>query len=117
MYVRVGLIPMLLEPCRREGVQGHFIKFSSTTKTSNIIHVETTRSRSGPDLLAALQRVVKFFADRGVALLLVRMDNKCADVTKNWLATTPIKLELTFSIAPTKPNELSARGKITLSLR
>ena len=62
---------------------------------SNVIHVETTKSRSGPDLLAALQRAVKFFTDRGAPPLLVRMDNECADVTKNWLETTPIKLELT----------------------
>ena len=62
---------------------------------SNVIHVETTRSRSGPDLLAALQRAVKFFTDRGVPPLLIRMDNECADVTKSWLETTPIKLELT----------------------
>ena len=32
-YVQVELIPMLLELCRREGVQGHFTKLSSTTKT------------------------------------------------------------------------------------
>ena len=62
---------------------------------SNVIHIETTRSRSGPDLLAALQRAVKFFTDRGAAPLLVRMDNECAVGTKNWLATTSIKLELT----------------------
>jgi len=62
---------------------------------SNVIHVETTKSRSGPDLLAALQRAVKFFTDRGAPPLLVRMDNECADLTKTWLATTPIKLELT----------------------
>ena len=62
---------------------------------SNVIHIETTRSRSGPDLLAALQRAVKFFSDRGAAPLLVRMDNECADGTKMWLATTSIKLELT----------------------
>ena len=32
---------------------------------SNIIHVETTKSRSGPDLLAALQRAIKFFKNQG----------------------------------------------------
>ncbi len=64
---------------------------------SNIIHVETTKSRSGQDLLAALQRAIKFFSDRGAAPLLVRMDNECATVTKEWLSqkSTPISLELT----------------------
>ena len=62
---------------------------------SNVIHIETTKSRSGPELLAALQRAVKFFSDRGAPPLLIRMDNECAELTKTWLATTPIKLELT----------------------
>ena len=46
-------------------------------------------------MLAALQRAVNFFADRGAAPLLVRMDNECATVTKEWLKTTAIALELT----------------------
>jgi hypothetical protein len=62
---------------------------------SNIIHVETSKSRTGNDLLAALQRAVKFFSDYGAPPSLILMDNECAEVTKNWLATTPIKLELT----------------------
>ena len=37
----------------------------------NFIHVETTKSRSGRDLLAALQRAVKFFADRRALPLLI----------------------------------------------
>ena len=45
--------------------------------------------------LAPLQRAVKFFSDYGAPPTLIRMDNECAEVTKSWLATTPIKLELT----------------------
>ena len=70
----------------------HYTKLCSTT---NIIHVETSKSRTGNDLLAALQRAVIFFSDYGAPPSLIRMDNECAEVTKNWLATTPIKLELT----------------------
>ncbi len=62
---------------------------------SNVIHVETTKSRSGPDLLAALQRAVSFFSERGAAPVLIRMDNECAAVTKTWLKATAIELELT----------------------
>jgi hypothetical protein len=62
---------------------------------SNVIHIETSKSRSGTDLLAALQRAVKFFSDNGAAPLLVRMDNECATATKEWLKKAPIKLELT----------------------
>ena len=47
---------------------------------SNIIHVETSKSRTGNDLLAALQRAVKFFSDRGAHPILIRMDNECAEV-------------------------------------
>ena len=44
---------------------------------TNIIHIETTHSRSGPDLLAALQRAIKFFKDHGAKpLKIVRMDNE-----------------------------------------
>ncbi len=59
------------------------------------IHIEIAKSRKGPDLLAALQRAVKFFADRGAPPLIIRMDNECAQYTKSWLATTPTQLELT----------------------
>jgi len=62
---------------------------------SNVIHIETTKSRSGPDLLAALQRAVTFFSERGAAPVLIRMDNECAAVTKAWLKSTAIELELT----------------------
>ena len=62
---------------------------------SNVIHVETTKSRSGPDLLAALQRAVTFFSERGTSPALIRMDNECAAVTKEWLKSTTIQLELT----------------------
>jgi hypothetical protein len=76
----------------------------------NFIHIETTKSRSGADLLAALQRAVKFFSDRGASpslihqlksdstttnVKIVRMDNECSELTKAWLATTDITLELT----------------------
>ena len=76
----------------------------------NFIHIETTKSRSGADLLAALQRAVKFFSDRGASpslihqlksdatttnVKIVRMDNECSELTKAWLATTNITLELT----------------------
>ena len=67
---------------------------------SNIIHVEMSKSRTGNDLLAALQRAVKFFSDHGAPPILIRMDNECAEVTKSWLATTPIKLELTRRDTP-----------------
>ena len=62
---------------------------------SNVIHVETTKSRSGPDLLAALQRAVTFFSERGAAPVRIRMDNECAAITNTWLKTTAIDLELT----------------------
>jgi hypothetical protein len=49
---------------------------------SNIIHVETTKSRSGPDLLAALQRAIKFFKNQGASpLKIVRMDN---EISAKW---------------------------------
>ena len=62
---------------------------------SNFIHVEVANSRKGPDLLAALQKAIKFFTARGVPPLIIRMDNECAKETKNWLASTPTQLELT----------------------
>ena len=62
---------------------------------SNFIHIETSKSRKGPDLLAALQRALKFFTDRGVPPLIIRMDNECAKDTKIWLASTSTQLELT----------------------
>ncbi len=65
-------------------------------ESSNVINVETTRSRSGTDLLVALQQAFKFFTDRGAAPLLVCMDNECSEGKMNLLATTtPIKFELT----------------------
>ena len=62
---------------------------------SNVIHVETAKSRNGLDLLAALQRAVTFFSERGAAPVRIRMDNECAAITKAWLKTTTIDLELT----------------------
>ena len=62
---------------------------------SNFIHIEVSKSRKGPDLLASLQRAIKFFTARGVPPLIIRMDNECAKDTKSWLATTPTQLELT----------------------
>ena len=62
---------------------------------SNYIHVETSKSRKGPDLLTALQQAMNFFAKRGAPPLIVRMDNECAKDTKTWLATTQMQLELT----------------------
>ncbi len=54
---------------------------------ANFIHIEVSKSRKGPDLLAALQRAVKFFADPGAPSLIIRMDNECARDTRSWLAT------------------------------
>ena len=62
---------------------------------ANFIHIEISKSRKGPDLLAALHCAVKCFADRGAPPLIIRMDNECAQDTKSWLATTPTQLELT----------------------
>ena len=55
---------------------------------ANFIHIEMSKSRKGPDLLAVLQCTVKLFADRGAPPLIIRMGNKCAQDTKSWLATT-----------------------------
>jgi hypothetical protein len=62
---------------------------------ANYIHIETTTSRSGPELLAALQRAVKFFRDRGMPILLIRMDNECSKLTKDWINVETMTLELT----------------------
>ena len=63
---------------------------------TNIIHVETTKSRSGPDLLAALQRAIKFFKDHGAKpLKIVRMDNEISANMETWLEDSIIELELT----------------------
>ena len=63
---------------------------------SNIIHIETTKSRSGSDLLAALQRAIKFFKDQGAhPLKIVRMDNEISASMETWLDDSVIKLELT----------------------
>ena len=66
---------------------------------SNFIHIEVSKSRKGPDLLASLQRAIKFFTARGVSPLIIRMDNECAKDTKTWLATTPTQLKLTPGLA------------------
>jgi Reverse transcriptase (RNA-dependent DNA polymerase) len=79
----------------QRGRSGALFQIVFYHEDSNVIHIELSRSRSGPDLLAALQRAVKFFTDRGAPPLLVRMDNECAEVTKTWLASTSIRLELT----------------------
>ncbi len=65
-----------------------------TAKTPTL-YIEISKSRSGQDLLAALQQTVKFFTDRGAPLLLVRSNNECAEVAKTWLVTKTITLELT----------------------
>ena len=88
MDLRAGAMP-------QRGRSGALYQIVFYHEDSNVIHIETTKSRSGPDLLAALQRAVKFFSDRGAPPLLIRMDNECAEVTKTWLVTTPIMLELT----------------------
>ena len=63
---------------------------------SNIIHIETTKSRSGPELLAALQRAIKFFTDHGAKpLRIVRMDNEISAPMETWLDDSVIELELT----------------------
>lgn len=63
---------------------------------TNIIHVETTKSRSGSDLLAALQRAIRFFKDRGATpLKIVRMDNEISASMETWLDNSVIELELT----------------------
>ncbi len=62
---------------------------------ANYIHIETTASRGGSDLLAALQRAVKFFRERGMSVQLIRMDNECAKITKDWIDDETMTLELT----------------------
>ena len=94
----------------------------------NFIHIETTKSRSGAHLLAALQRAVKFFADHGASpslihqlksdststnVKIVRMDNECSELTKAWLATTNITLELT-PVAQHRTNK-AERAILTLA--
>ena len=79
----------------QRGRSGALFQIVFYHEDSNVIHVETTKSRSGPELLGALQRAMKFFTDRGAPPLLIRMDNECSELTRTWLATTPTKLELT----------------------
>ena len=63
---------------------------------TNVIHVETSNSRSGPDLLKALQAAIKFFEDRGASTKLIRMDNECSKLTKKWIEDSKtMTLELT----------------------
>jgi hypothetical protein len=62
---------------------------------ANYIHIETTTSRGGPELLAALQRAVQFFRERGMPIQLIRMDNECAKLTKDWIKVETMSLELT----------------------
>ena len=62
---------------------------------ANYIHIETTTSRGGSDLLAALQRAVDFFRKRGMSVQLIRMDNECAKITKDWIDNETMTLELT----------------------
>lgn len=62
---------------------------------TNYIHVETSTSRGGPELLAALQRAVKFFNDRHISIEIIRMDNECSKLTKDWIHKETMTLELT----------------------
>ncbi len=66
----------------QKGRSGALFKIIFYHKATNVIHIETIKSRSGLELLGALQRAVKIFTDRGATSLLVRMDNECADLTK-----------------------------------
>ena len=61
----------------------------------DFIHVETSKSRSAQDLLAAAQRAYKFFADRGAAPTIIRMDNECSQLMKDWIGRLTMTLELT----------------------
>jgi hypothetical protein len=64
------------------------------SEDGNFIHVETTRSRSGPDLLSAFQRAVAFFSSRGRPPVFARMDNECSKATKLWCEDSHITVEL-----------------------
>ena len=83
-----GALPMRA----RSGALYQIIFYNEDT---NYIHVETTTSRGGPQLLSALQRAVTFFNERGVAVKLIRMDNECAQLTKDWVHKEHMSLELT----------------------
>ena len=65
------------------------------SKDADFIHIETTKSRSVQDLLTAPQRAYKFFADRGVENKVIRIDNECSQLMKDWIDRLDIKLELT----------------------
>ena len=65
------------------------------SEDADFIHVETTKSRSAQDLLAAAQRAYKFFADRGAAPKIIRMDNECSQLMKDWIGRLVMILELT----------------------
>ena len=58
------------------------------------IHVETSNSKSAPELLAVTQRALKFFAERGAKHAFLRMDNECAGDMKQWLKEAGITPEL-----------------------
>ncbi len=64
------------------------------SEDSNFIHVETTASRSGPDLLAAFKRAVTFFSSRNCDIRFARMDNECSNATKEWAYEEHIDIEL-----------------------
>ena len=83
-----GSLPMRA----RSGALYQIIFYNEDT---NYIHVETTTSRGGPHLLSALQRAIVFFKKRGVDVKLIRMDNECAQLTKDWVADEHMSLELT----------------------
>ncbi len=83
-----GALPMRA----RSGALYQIIFYNEDT---NYIHVETTTSRGGTHLLSALQRAIIFFTKRGVNIKLIRMDNECAQLTKDWVADRHMSLELT----------------------
>ena len=64
------------------------------SEDSNFIHVETTASRSGPELLTAFKRAVTFFSSRNCAIRFARMDNECSSATKEWAQEEHIDIEL-----------------------
>jgi hypothetical protein len=77
---------------------------------TNFIHVETSNSRSGPDLLKALQNAIKFYNDRGASSKLIRMDNECSKLTKEWVKNESMELELT-------PVSIHRRNKAERAIR
>ena len=57
--------------------------------------METTKSHSAQDLPAAAQRAYKFFADRGAALKVIREDNECSQLIKDWMHQLTMTREIT----------------------